>query len=117
MDEGCSSPYRQYQLYLHVMYRNPQRHAVTFDRVGLTVNENSGGMYNPFGWGGPDGSYPSHATPLRAGKTKTVWLPYYAARPRSFSVWWRFVYTNHSTPPTLLARFQAKPAGKRPCGR
>jgi len=112
LDEGCSSN-PQYEFYLRVLLRNPQRHPVTFDWVGLTVQEQAGRIYNAFDWGGP---YASHGTPLGAGRMKVAWIPYYVPKPTSLVVRWAYIYPGHTTSPQPIARYRVEPTGARACG-
>jgi hypothetical protein len=110
-DEGCGSPL-PYQLYVSATFRNDSRRAVKFDLVGLTSQDQAKHTYTPFGWG----QAPSHARPLAAGRSTTVWLPYnLIVRPTSLTLRWAFVNASISASPRPVARYQVGQTGVVVC--
>lgn len=112
-DEGCSGTTPQYQLYLRVMFHNTRRRPVVFDLVGLTVQDQTATIYDPFAWGGGP---PGHAQPQVGNKARTIWLPYYLGpKPTALSVWWAYISPGRSAASRRVALYRVHPTGVKTC--
>lgn len=114
-------------LSLHASFQDTRHRAITFDPVGLIVQDQASHVYRPFGWG----TYPSHGVRIGPLRTWKGWLPYGVGELQQFVVQWANTYDPAAVLPDkppyavriphrtfhyrITARYTVQPTGTMAC--